>query len=61
MIGYSVAQDGTAQAYRRRLDLAHELVQETGREDWALRLGMINEKRDDKGPKTPPSAEKVVL
>ncbi|KAK5058742.1 hypothetical protein LTR84_011006 [Exophiala bonariae] len=29
-------------SYTRRLDLANELINETGRSDWAVRLGMIN-------------------
>jgi hypothetical protein len=28
--------------YRRRLEMAEELVKEVGREDWAIKLGMIN-------------------
>ena len=28
-------------AYSRRLDLAHQLIKESGRKDWAIRLGMI--------------------
>lgn len=47
MAKYSISQHGTARAYERRLDLAHELVEETGREDWAIRLGMIGKPRDD--------------
>jgi hypothetical protein len=32
-------------AYRRRLDLANQLVEENGRDDWAIRLGMITPER----------------
>lgn len=31
-------------SYARRLDLAKELISETGRNDWAIRLGIINPK-----------------
>ncbi|KAL4870422.1 hypothetical protein BDV12DRAFT_184443 [Aspergillus spectabilis] len=32
----------TPRGYRRRLDLVEELIQETGRDDWAIGLGMIS-------------------
>ncbi|KAI1108567.1 hypothetical protein F5Y14DRAFT_435764 [Nemania sp. NC0429] len=32
---------GPPRSYNRRLDLAAELIAETGRDDWAVRLGMI--------------------
>lgn len=41
MHGNTIALDGARKSYRRRLDLAHELIQETGRHDWALKLGMV--------------------
>lgn len=34
-------------AYKRRLDLADELIKETGRDDWAVRLGMIVKKGEE--------------
>ncbi|KAB8255645.1 hypothetical protein BDV32DRAFT_154057 [Aspergillus pseudonomiae] len=37
-----VTVDGARRQYRRRLDLAEALIKETGRDDWAVRLGMIN-------------------
>ncbi|GAB1192891.1 hypothetical protein APSETT444_002090 [Aspergillus pseudonomiae] len=37
-----VTVDGPRRQYRRRLDLAEALIKETGRDDWAVRLGMIN-------------------
>ncbi|KAK3696026.1 hypothetical protein LTR37_018168 [Vermiconidia calcicola] len=43
--------------YARRLDLASELIEETGRADWAIRLGMVqpeltdNRMKQDMGPK----------
>ena len=36
--------DGKPKQYARRLDLANELIKSTGRDDWAIRLGMINQK-----------------
>jgi hypothetical protein len=33
---------GTPIEYSRRLDLVQELIQETGRDDWAIGLGMIS-------------------
>ena len=42
MFGRSIRAVGHPKAYKRRRDLADELIKETGREDWALRLGMIN-------------------
>jgi len=41
MFGRSIKAVGQAKAYKRRRDLADELIEETGREDWAIRLGMI--------------------
>jgi hypothetical protein len=34
--------DANPKKYGRRLDLAADLIRESGRDDWALRLGMIN-------------------
>ncbi|MCJ1388586.1 hypothetical protein MMC18_001433 [Xylographa bjoerkii] len=42
MFGRSIKAVGQAKAYKRRRDLADELIEETGRKDWAIRLGMIN-------------------
>ena len=47
MHGCEVQVDGEPKKYARRLDLANELVKYTGRDDWAIRLGMINQKADD--------------
>lgn len=41
MHGKFVAVKRRAVPYKRRLDLAQELIKETGRDDWALQLGMI--------------------
>ena len=42
MHGRVLEVDGKPKAYFRRTDLVEELVQESGREDWAERLGMIS-------------------
>ncbi|KAK5115391.1 hypothetical protein LTR85_009851 [Meristemomyces frigidus] len=46
MHGRLVEVDGTPKKYHRRLDLASELIKETGREDWAVRLGMVQPKKN---------------
>ena len=47
MHGCTVTVDGVPKKYARRLDLAEELIRYTGRDDWAIRLGMVNQKADD--------------
>ena len=47
MHGCKVHVDGEPKKYARRLDLANELIKYTGRDDWAIRLGMINQKAGD--------------
>lgn len=42
MFGRSITVEGKPKAYKRRLDLAQELIKSTNRDDWAIRLGMIN-------------------
>ncbi|KAK4548281.1 hypothetical protein LTR36_010151 [Oleoguttula mirabilis] len=49
MHGKVVKVVGTPKAFVRRLDLANELIRETGREDWAVRLGMVQPKKDTEG------------
>ena len=50
MYGCVIKRDGNPpKKYKRRLDLANELVRETGRTDWAVRMGLINE-APEKGP-----------
>ncbi|KAG8810088.1 hypothetical protein FRC17_003105 [Serendipita sp. 399] len=44
MFGRVVQTSGEPVAYRRRLDLAEELIKESGRDDWAIGLGMITVK-----------------
>jgi hypothetical protein len=36
-------------SYKRRLDLAEQLIKETGRDDWAIRMGMIVRKSNERG------------
>ncbi|MCJ1357763.1 MAG: hypothetical protein MMC33_007759 [Icmadophila ericetorum] len=36
-------------AYRRRTDLVKELIKETGRDDWAIGLGMISKSAEEGG------------
>lgn len=45
MFGRSIMVDGEPKAYERRLYLAEELIKSTGRDDWAIRLGMINSEK----------------
>ncbi|KAE8416587.1 hypothetical protein BDV36DRAFT_259919 [Aspergillus pseudocaelatus] len=42
MHGNLIIVNGPRRKYRRRLDMAEALIKETGRDDWAVRLGMIN-------------------
>jgi hypothetical protein len=41
MHGCRVEVEGEPKAYERRLHLAEELIESTGRDDWAVRMGMI--------------------
>ena len=41
MHGRTIRRVGTPKKYARRLDLANELIKQSGRRDWAFRLGMI--------------------
>lgn len=47
MHGCKIQVEGKPKKYARRLDLARELIENTGRDDWAIRLGMINQKAGD--------------
>ena len=57
MHGRLIQMDGNFEKYERRLELAEQLIKETGRDDWAIRLGMIVPKKAevvdvrDEGPK----------
>ncbi|OJD12792.1 hypothetical protein AJ78_06669 [Emergomyces pasteurianus Ep9510] len=52
MHGRRVSAMGKSKKYGRRLDLANELIRETKREDWALRLGMIVRQTQDASTST---------
>ena len=58
MYNRRIAIEGKPKPYHRRLDLANDLIKETGRDDWSIRLGMTQPKGDngsktsDEGPKT---------
>ena len=54
MHNHIVKKKGQSRAYARRLDLAQDLIKETGRSDWAIELGMVNAK--DYGEKSPSKA-----
>jgi hypothetical protein len=41
LYGRKLLVNGQGKKYHRRRDLADELIRETGREDWAQRLGMV--------------------
>lgn len=43
-------KEGGSMSYDRRLDLARQLIKETGRSDWAIRLGMISPEQVNKAP-----------
>ena len=47
MHGCKIQVEGKPKKYARRLDLADELIKYTGQDDWAIRLGMINQKAGD--------------
>ncbi|KAF4473892.1 hypothetical protein CGGC5_v016507 [Colletotrichum fructicola Nara gc5] len=42
MHGHILEVVGPSREYRRRLDLANELIKETGSDKWAVRMGMIS-------------------
>lgn len=41
--------EGEPKKYKRRYDLAVELIEEKGRDDWAIRMGMIPQKKTSDG------------
>jgi hypothetical protein len=61
MYGFRVRHKGKPVAYRRRLDLASQLVEESGRDDWAIRLGMITPKRKANGKEQAAEEEEVTM
>jgi hypothetical protein len=48
MHGRVVKVDGPRKKYERRLEMAKQLIKESGRDDWALRMGMIVRRNDEK-------------
>ena len=44
MRGNLITVNGPRKSYHRRLEMAHQLIQETERKDWALSLGLITSK-----------------
>ena len=44
MHGHVVRTQGGPKVYHRRLDLANHLIKETGKSDWAIKLGMVDAK-----------------
>lgn len=54
MNGCVVRRQGQPKRYQRRLDLANQLIEESGRDDWAIRLGMIvpNRRTNATSPQT---------
>ncbi|CAG8285941.1 unnamed protein product [Penicillium nalgiovense] len=66
MHGRITTVQGPRQKYRRRLDLAEALVKETGRADWAVRLGMMKTAPDNinsksRGDEQGATQERVVM
>ncbi|KAF2722188.1 hypothetical protein K431DRAFT_284132 [Polychaeton citri CBS 116435] len=51
--GRIIEMDGQRRAYRRRLDMAKELIEETCRDDWALGLGMVKPDKETQRPGPP--------
>ena len=49
MHGRALKVGGTPIAYVRRLDLVKQLIEETGRDDWAIGLGMISKSLEEGG------------
>lgn len=48
MHGRVIKVDGPRKKYERRLDMAKHLIKQSGRDDWALRMGMIVRSNDEK-------------
>ncbi|KAB8356342.1 hypothetical protein FH972_023926 [Carpinus fangiana] len=49
MKDYIISKTGNTRSYVRRTDMAHELIKETGRDDWAVKMGLVltSTKHDD--------------
>jgi hypothetical protein len=62
MNGFVVQRQGQPKSYQRRLDLANDLIEESGRDDWAIRLGMIvSSHRANDDRQQPPEEEEVTM
>lgn len=61
MYGRLVSVSGEQKAYERRLDLADELILETGRKDWAVRLGMIKADHEILDKSTQMKDQQIIL
>jgi hypothetical protein len=48
MHGRVIKVEGPRKKYERRLDMANQLIKQSGRDDWALRMGMIVRSNDEK-------------
>ena len=48
MHGRVIKVEGPRTKYKRRLEMAEQLVKESGRDDWARRMGMIVRRTDEK-------------
>lgn len=51
MYGRVLRTEGKPISYRRRLDMVDQLIKESGRDDWAVGLGMISKSSEDGGVK----------
>lgn len=40
--------EGPRKKYKRRLEMVEQLIEESGRDDWAMRMGMVVRKNDEK-------------
>ena len=47
MFGLEILVEGLPKSYKRRRDLADELIESTGRRDWAVSLGMVPPMKGD--------------
>jgi hypothetical protein len=48
MHGRVIKVEGPRARYKRRLDMVEQLIKESGRDDWAMRMGMIVRKKEEK-------------
>jgi hypothetical protein len=48
MHGRLIKVEGSRTRYKRRLEMVAQLIKESGRDDWAMRMGMIVRKKGEK-------------